>query len=213
MRDILFLSASARTTQSLGYGLARELIETIQRGNRDINVTCRLLFKDVLPLTGDYETALTQYTGWDASVFQYSEALIRELEGSELLLIATPMHNFTVPASLKLWIDHVVRIGRTFEARPEGKVGLLEDRPVYVIVSSGGFHRCSQARQPDFLTPYLRHVLNTIGLFDVHFIYLEGLALDKAGAYEAVALARHQLAQEPLFQNLATRGPSNCSNS
>ncbi|AYN96245.1 FMN-dependent NADH-azoreductase [Pseudomonas sp. LTJR-52] len=205
MRDILLISASARTAQSLGYGLARELIEIIQRDQEDMSTTCRVLIEDGLsPLTCDYEIALTQHTPKDDPVFKRSEVLIKELECSNLLIIATPIHNFTVPASLKLWIDQVVRIGRTFEARPEGKVGLLKDRPVYIIVSSGGFHQGSWARQPDFLSPYLRHVLNTIGLFDVHFIYLEGLASGADTAREALTSARQQLAREPLFHTLAS---------
>ncbi|MNP03971.1 FMN-dependent NADH-azoreductase [compost metagenome] len=114
------------------------------------------------------------------------------------------MHNFTVPAVLKLWIDHVLRINRTFIAGPDGKVGLLVDRPVYVIVSSGGFHRGARARQPDFLSAYLRHVLGTLGLQNVHFVYLEGLAINEQAVLAATTQARLQLAGHPLFGDLVT---------
>jgi FMN-dependent NADH-azoreductase len=201
MCEVLFISASARTGQSTGYALAKELIETIRNRDNNLSITYRALGEgSVPPLTDDYETALAQRTSRDATVFNHSEELINELERSELLIIATPMHNFTVPASLKLWIDHVVRIGRTFEATPEGKIGLLADRPVYIIVSSGGFHQGIHARQADFLSPYLRHVLGTIGLLDVHFIYLEGQALGTESALAAKAAARCQLARLPLVQ-------------
>ena len=63
------------------------------------------------------------------AAFAASEALISELEASDALLLTTPMHNFTVPAVLKLWLDQVVRFGRTFRSTPEGKIGLLRDRP------------------------------------------------------------------------------------
>ncbi len=53
---------------------------------------------------------------------------------SDALLISTPMHNFTVPAALKLWIDFVLRVGRTFKSTAEGKFGLLADRPALVLV-------------------------------------------------------------------------------
>ena len=128
-----------------------------------------------------------------------SEALIQELERSDVLLIATPMHNFMLPAALKLWIDYVLRIHRTFSAGPQGKVGLLRDRPVYVLVGSGGIHQGEAARQPDFLTPYLRHVLNTLGLFDLHFTYLQGLVGGEEAVRSAIDAGRARLALELLF--------------
>lgn len=105
-----------------------------------------------------------------------SEALIRELEAADVLLVATPMHNFTVPAVLKAWLDQVARNGRTFVSTENGKVGLLADRPAVVIVSSGSYYRSPRARQPDFLTPYVASIFATVGIRDVTFLPLEGLA-------------------------------------
>jgi FMN-dependent NADH-azoreductase len=115
-----------------------------------------------------------------------SEALIRELESADLVVIATPMHNLAVPAALKTWIDHVVRARRTFTLGPAGKVGTLSDRPVFVAVASGGGFSGERARQPDFLTPYLKTILAMIGLRDLAFFSVEGTG---AGP-EAVAEAR-----------------------
>jgi FMN-dependent NADH-azoreductase len=107
-----------------------------------------------------------------------SERLIAELEMASLLVIATPMHNFTVPALLKAWIDQVVRVGRTFQTTSVGKIGQLADRPTYILVSSGGFVTGERARQPDFLTPYMHAVLATIGIRSTHFLHLEATRRD-----------------------------------
>ena len=89
------------------------------------------------------------------------------------------MHNYTVPAVLKAWIDQVVRIRRTFASTPTGKVGTLKDRPVFIVVASGGWFTgpspAGTPAQPDFLTPYLRAVLTTIGLTTIHVLTLEGV--------------------------------------
>ena len=98
---------------------------------------------------------------------------IAELEQAGALIISTPMNNFTVPAVLKAWIDQVLRLERTFSSTPAGKVGLLADRPTYVVVATGGFVTGEHARQPDFLTPYLQAVLATLGIRTVQFLYLE----------------------------------------
>ncbi|MFL9812651.1 NAD(P)H-dependent oxidoreductase [Stutzerimonas sp. VN223-3] len=205
MREILLINASPRPDASVGYELANELIDVVLIRRPDLRVTRRDLGSVALaPLSESYADALTRRTPDTDPVFALSESLIGELERSDALLIATPMHNFTLPAALKLWIDHVVRIGRTFAATPDGKVGLLADRPVYVIVSSGGFHRGARARQPDFLTAYLRHVLSTIGLFDVHFVYLEGLVTGEETVKSECEAARQRLSMEPLFARLAS---------
>ena len=95
------------------------------------------------------------------------------------------MHNFTVPSALKAWIDHIVRVRRTFDSTKEGYVGRLRDRPVFVAVSSGGRYSGERARQPDFLTPYLKAILGIIGLHDLTVFSIEGTALGPDAVVEA----------------------------
>jgi FMN-dependent NADH-azoreductase len=119
-----------------------------------------------------------------------SEEMIAELEAADGVVIGTPMHNFTLPSSLKAWIDHVVRIDRTFRSTRQGKTGLLRDRPVIVVVAQGGFCGDAPPLQPDHLTPYLRAILNTIGIDQVEFVRLEGLSRG-AAQVEATLSSAH----------------------
>lgn len=114
-----------------------------------------------------------------------SDALIMELEESTALVIATPMHNYTVPSPLKVWIDHVIRAHRTFEVSPTGKRGLLSDRPVYLAITSGSFRTGERCRQPDFLVPYLVAVLGMIGLNDITTFSMEGLSFGELARQRA----------------------------
>ncbi len=104
-----------------------------------------------------------------------SDQLIAELEAAHAIVIGLPMHNYTIPSCLKAWVDHVLRIGRTFAASAEGKRGLLRDRPVFIAVASGGFYAGAKANQPDFVTPYLQAALGTMGLRTLHFFPLQGM--------------------------------------
>ncbi|WP_442782312.1 FMN-dependent NADH-azoreductase [Collimonas fungivorans] len=184
MTRILLLNSSPHSDASHGYQLAKEAIAA--SGIDNVQITERDLVKTPIPPIGrDYAIALTSQTAADAKAFEWSERLIAELEQHDMLFIVTPMHNFTVPAALKLWLDHVIRINRSFHATPQGKVGLIKDRPTFVLVSSGGFHVGERAKQADFLTPYLRYALASIGISDVHFFPLQGLVFGS----EAVALA------------------------
>jgi FMN-dependent NADH-azoreductase len=177
--DILYVSCSPRGRDSESRRLAREIIARLREGWPAATVVERCLngADGLLPVDEDY--ALSQHLSEDVSqqgTAAQSETLIRELEQADVVVIATPMHNFTVPAALKSWIDHVVRVRRTFNVSPEGKVGLLRDRPVLVAVSSGGRFSGERARQPDFLTPYLKAVLGIIGLHDLTFFAIQGAA-------------------------------------
>ena len=203
MNHVLLINASPHGQISHANQLALEAVAALRQRCPQLELVERDLGASPLPPLGrDYAHALTKVTPFDAPEFELSEALIGELERSDILLIATPMHNFTLPAALKLWVDYVLRIHRTFSSSAEGKVGLLRDRPVYVVVGSGGVHQGEQARQPDFLTPYLRQVLNTLGLFNLQFIYLQGLVFGDEAIQATVENARAVLSQDPMFNPL-----------
>lgn len=200
MLEILLLNASPKQKKSAGYCLAADMIGLLQQRFPKLAVSHRDLASEPLSaISEDYADAILRGAQTEDIAFVQSEQLINELERSDAVVICTPIHNFTGPAALKLWIDHVVRAQRTFATGPGGKKGLLADRPVYILVSSGGFHRGPMARQPEFISPYLRHVLNSIGLFDIHFIYLQGMAEGDEAVATAITAAREQLMFEPLF--------------
>ncbi len=144
-------------------------------------------------LTREYANALTTPGGLSGPATERSEQLIVELEACDLLIICTPVHNFTVPAALKCWIDHVVRIHRSFTVNPQfEKVGLLKDRRTFVLVSSGSSRK---NREPDFLTPYLQAILGTEGIHAVDFVYLGAMVRGAAAVQRSLEQAHTQLAE------------------
>jgi FMN-dependent NADH-azoreductase len=173
MSRVLMLLCSPFGPDSQGAVFARRLAGHLAPGAETI---VRDLNLPITPVNRHYAHAITSGAAMDDASYATSEELVSELERSDLLLIATPMHNFTVPAALKLWIDQVLRMGRSFEATREGKRGLMADRPTYVVVTSGGFYEGERARQPDFLTPYLKVVLATLGIHQVEFIHLQAVS-------------------------------------
>ncbi|MBP0596725.1 NAD(P)H-dependent oxidoreductase [Herbaspirillum sp. LeCh32-8] len=179
---ILHLSASPRRETSNAWWLSQQIVGQVARRSAAAEVRVRDLYVDpIAHVDSEYADALGSpvYAGDEnaaGGALATSEQLIRELEAADVVVIGTPMHNYTVPSTLKAWIDHVVRVRRTFAITPDGKAGLLRDRPVYVGVVSGGRFSGSGARQADFLTPYLKVALATIGLHDVRFYSMEGLA-------------------------------------
>ncbi|MBE0400475.1 MULTISPECIES: FMN-dependent NADH-azoreductase [Halomonas] len=203
MNNILFVHASPHGKYALGYRLAEKILAEEMLINSRVSLIERdLLTAPLSPLTHRYASALVSYNIGDSpnADLTESEQMISELEQSDRLLIAMPMHNFSVPAALKLWIDHVVRINRTFIASVEGKQGLLQDRPTTILVSAGGILQGGNP-QPDFLTPYLTLILNTIGIQDIRFVYLQGLAFGEPAITQAWHQAQAALVEVGVLTN------------
>lgn len=198
MTTILHIAVSPKGEAAHSFILASELIARLRARHAPAREVTRRFDRDP-PAYPDaaYAAAMvkpaTARSAQDVANLVGSEALIGELETADVLVISTPMHNFTVPATLKSWLDQIVRIGRTFDNLPEGKCGRLADRPAYVVVSSGGFIAGERARQPDFLTPYLTEILATIGIRDVRFVRVETASRGETERARAYAEARAQI--------------------
>lgn len=105
------------------------------------------------------------------------------------------MHNFSIPSSLKAWIDHVVRSGRTFKYTQNGPVGLVPpDKKVIVALARGGVYSDDRMKAFDYQETYLRTVLGFIGLTNISFVRAEGVAAGPDGALHAMQTAESQLA-------------------
>jgi FMN-dependent NADH-azoreductase len=191
MMKILHVTCSPRGRTSESYRLSEKIIGLLLKSEPAALLVSREIGGGAIPhIDESYASALGATLQSPAEIspegsMSLSEQLIQELEGSDVVVIATPMHNFTIPSTLKAWIDHIVRVRRTFTMTPAGKVAALRDRPVFVAVSSGGRYSSEHARQPDFLTPYLKAVLGTIGLHDLTFFSVEGAAPGSDAATKA----------------------------
>ena len=196
---ILRIDCSPRGAEAHSWRMADELQQRLETAWPRAGTMRRLLAEAPPPfIDAPFARSMGLHTSAESArtvpALAASETLIGELEQSAALLIATPVHNYTVPAPLKAWIDQVVRFGRTFTSTPQGKVGRLADRPTFVIASSGGFFTGEHGRQPDFLTPYLTAILATIGITSVTFIPMEGLTRGEEPMARAYATARSRIA-------------------
>lgn len=189
MTRALLLSFSPHGKAAQTFKLARALLNDLVPGaeviERDYGSQA------LAPLTREYANALTTPGGLSGSATALSGQLIVELEACDLLILCTPVHNFTVPAALKVWIDHVVRIHRSFTINAQfEKVGLLKDRRTFVLVSSGNARK---GHEPDFLTPYMTTILSTVGIHSVDFVYLGAMVRGEEAVARAVEQAHLQL--------------------
>lgn len=85
------------------------------------------------------------------------------------------MWNFGMPSSLKAWIDHVVRAGRTFQYAGAGVEGLAKGKKAILVLASGGVFTEGPWKEWDTVEPYLRQILGFIGITDVQTVRAEGM--------------------------------------
>ncbi len=186
--NILHIDCSPRR-ESHSRQLSAAIVEKLLTILPEAHIRRRDLGYEPIPHTeAAYAAALSTpaslaAAGRSADAVLLAERLIQEVEQSDVVVIGTPMNNFTVPSVLKAWIDQILRVGRTMKSTPAGKVGMLRDRPVFVGIASGGVFTGDGANQPDFLTSYLSAVLGCIGLNTVHYLPLQATAfIDDARA-------------------------------
>jgi FMN-dependent NADH-azoreductase len=205
--NILHIDCSPRLG-SHSRKLSAGIVEKIQTLLPGAQVCHRDLGLEPIPHLGaDYADVLSTpatlaAAGRTANAVLLAEELIEEVEVSDVIVIGTPMNNLTVPSVLKAWIDQLIRVGRTMQSTPAGKVGMLRDRPVFVGIASGGVFTGERANQPDFLTPYLSAVLACIGFTSVHYVPLQATAFLDEG--QATQLRASLIATiEPILNTLA----------
>lgn len=200
MSNLLLVTSSLFGGQSKSAQIAKEFVAAWQHSHAGTRTVERELTPGSMPhlsldALGALMTPAEQRTPEQRASVAFGDRLIEELEAAETIVLAVPMYNFSIPSTLKAWIDHVARAGRTFSYSASGPEGLLKGKKVFVITGRGGFYGGdSPAKVFDFQEPYLRSVLAFLGLTDVAFIHVEGLKVSAEAAEQGLARARDAIA-------------------
>jgi FMN-dependent NADH-azoreductase len=168
---ILRVDASARVEGSITRQLADRLVEGLAARVDGLDLIRRDVAQGLPFVDADWVNA--NFTDPDMrstaqrQILAGSDALVGEVMAADVWVIATPIYNFGVPASLKAWIDQIARARLTFRYTETGPQGLLQNKKVYILTATGGTEVGSAI---DFATPWLRFVLGFLGITDVEVI-------------------------------------------
>ena len=111
--------------------------------------------------------------------------------------------NFGVPSVLKLWIDQIARVGRTFSYADGTPKGLIIGKKVTFIIATGGIYDAqTQMASFNFVEPYLRSVFGFLGLTDATFLTAGGTMALNQGHDRGAFLAPHLLAVQTQARSL-----------
>jgi FMN-dependent NADH-azoreductase len=194
MSKILLVTSSPRGDISLSSKVARTLADGLAASDPGSTVTVRDLVASPLPhigpdFTGSAFTAPEARSPDQVEALALSNRVIDELLAADVVIIAAGLINFGTPSTLKAWIDHVTRVGRTFAYGEGGPKGLVTGKKVYLVEAYGGIYSIEPNKAANHLDPHLRTALAFVGLTDIETIVVEGVALGQDSADKALAAA------------------------
>lgn len=200
MTKLLVLKSSPNGDYSKSSQLADNFKNLLADNINDLRIAVRDLSETNVPhlnpvtLSGFF-TNPAEHTDEQKSAISLSEEMIEELESADIIVIGAAMHNYMVTSGLKAYIDQVTRAGKTFNYTDTGPVGLLKNKKVYVVKTSGGDYSAEPMKSMDYLQPYLTFVLGFIGLNDVSFINHGGAAMGEEMAKAADARSENAIVE------------------
>ena len=172
------IDSSARKEGSTSRALAKKVLEKIKKPGDE--VIYRDLNDEMVFVTGLTESGMNieqkDQNENHKKMFKLSDQLVKELKESDIIIISAPIYNYGPPATLKAWSDLAARVGETFRFKPNGRrEGLLKNKKAYLVITSGGTKLNSSE---DFLTPWLKFILNFFGIEKIDIICADQMALD-----------------------------------
>ena len=171
------IDSSARKEGSTSRALAKKLLNKIKKP--EDKVIYRDLNDEMVFVSGLTESGMNIEKNQNENhkkMFKLSDQLVKELKESDVIIISAPIYNYGPPATLKAWSDLAARVGETFRFKPNGRrEGLLKNKKAYLVITSGGTKLNSSE---DFLTPWLKFILNFFGIKKIDIICADQMALD-----------------------------------
>jgi FMN-dependent NADH-azoreductase len=206
MPTLLHLDSSPLGDHSVSRHLTAEFTANWKLANPDGKVITRDTTTSAIPpvnaaWVGAAYTPAEALTPEQKETLALSDALIAELFAADEYVFGVPMHNFGIPSTLKLWIDNVARVNKTFSYATGSPVGLLTGKKAHVLIASGGTYDAGTAMASyNFVEPYIRTVLGFLGVTDVTVIAAGGTMALNYGADRATFLQPHLESIRAQFQ-------------
>ncbi|MGL4399867.1 MAG: FMN-dependent NADH-azoreductase [Luteolibacter sp.] len=201
MKTLIHIDSSLREGESNSRILSAAFAKAWQAKFPEGKVIYKDFARNPLPHLGA-ESVKASYkpaedrTPADTAALKPLNDAVDELMSADHILIAAPMYNFTVPSSIKTWVDHIVVDGRTFSFGANGPVGHVHGKKVIIVSSHGGNYTPeSPWATMNMLEPWLRNILGFLGMADVETISIEGAEMAKDEVPQQMTAAHDKIAE------------------
>jgi FMN-dependent NADH-azoreductase len=182
MRQILHIDASYSDKKSVSRALSQEFITTWKKFHPEDEILYRDLGRFPVPyinaawITAIYSPSET-HTPEMIAALELSNSILEEFLSVDRYVFGVPMYGFTIPATLKAYLEHLIRVGCTYEVDETGIRGLVHDKKALFITSRGGNYLPGSPFGKDHQEPYLRTIFGSFGIQDVQFVNTDNLMI------------------------------------
>ncbi|WP_114822435.1 FMN-dependent NADH-azoreductase [Chryseobacterium sp. KLBC 52] len=182
MKRVLHITSSPRRESSVSKKLGNAVVEKITDKYPDRILKKRDLTNPLFPHLEEahinaFFTPAENRTSEQLETIKLSDTVINELQEADIIIIEAPLYNFSITSTLKSWLDHIARAGKTFSYSENGPEGLVKNKKVYLAFSSGGVYSEGERQAYDFVVPYLKQTLGFMGMTDISVVRAEGLSV------------------------------------
>jgi len=204
MKKVLVINSSARTLHSH----SRKLTDVFVGHWRSIHAGATINFRelgnaDVPHVNENWIAAAfkpeSTRSAEEIEALKTSDAYITELKKADVIVIGVPMYNWSIPSSLKAYIDQIMRVNETFRVDPTDMrhpyVGLLENKTLILLLSRGdeAYEQGEYNAHMNFQSSYLKTVFNIIGIGNIHVISISGTSLDRVKLQKSIEASRQDI--------------------
>jgi FMN-dependent NADH-azoreductase len=193
--NILHLDSAITGEASVSRKLTADIVAKLTAANPQAIVTYRDLNEGVPAIDNDWFQAVrlspANPSAQQQRLIDISNAYLKEVQDADVLVIASPVYNFTLTAQLKNWLDQIARAGLSFRYTEAGPEGLLKGKRAIIAYTAAGTPMGSDL---DFVSGYLRHMLGFLGITEIEFVAADRLALDRDAGLARAQEALDQLA-------------------
>ena len=154
------------------------------------------LTAETLPLYGSVYDEKSSLSKREQQILARRAELIEQFKAADRLIIAMPMHNFTVTSRLKDYLDNIIMGGQTFQFSENGPQGLMGGHKVLLVQSSGSVYSTGPLAPWEQSYPFLRTVFGMLGFDSTDIVRAEGTTDPNIGSDVAVERACAELEQK-----------------
>lgn len=213
MKKVLVINSSARSLNSQSRKLTEVFIDHWKSIHTNPVISFRELGNTDVPhinegwITAAFKREATR-SEEEIKVLETSNTYISELREADVIVLGSPMYNWSIPSALKAYIDQILRVNETFKVDRTNMqhpyIGMLENKTLFLLLSRGeqGYEKGEYNEHMNFQSTYLKTVFNIIGISNIHVIAISGASLDGEKFKRSVA-ASHQNIRDLMERELA----------
>jgi len=120
------------------------------------------------------------------------DRMANQIKNADVVVLATPMYNFSLPAAVKAWFDSVLLKGETWDMNEKGYTGLMTAKKALILMASGGNYEGKMASWEHAMS-LAKIEFQFMGFDDVQGVMAQGMNANPDKADDVIEKGKTQI--------------------